>query len=135
MRSFLFKAMAVIAIIVTVSCNAKAQTSFSCYSYKHCLLDDEGEALFCNEYEELSLFVFNDSETMITHTTESAKSTYYVKDKSYDGEDETYSYSVVSDSGSNYILHVDPGDMTILVLYTDEDDDLWAVLYNVKAIF
>lgn len=38
----------------------------------------------CNGYEDVSLFVMNESETLFTHTTETIKSTYYVKEEEYD---------------------------------------------------
>ena len=74
-------AMAFLAIAFT----AQAQVSFSCYHREYCTWDDEKEEFVdCHGYDEASLFVMNESETMFTHTTEDIKSTYYVKEREYD---------------------------------------------------
>lgn len=123
---FMFMAMAYVV---------QAQVSLSCNHRTTCLLDDEGEVVDCMEEDESSLFVFNDDETVITHTTETAKSTYYVQDRDYDESDGSFTYYVTSDTGKDYLFFVFPEDKSILVIFVDSDDDAWAVFFDVKAIF
>ena len=62
-----------------VGTDISAQVSFSCTYREYCSWNDYTEQFVdCSGFEESSLFVMNESETMITHTTESIKSTYYV---------------------------------------------------------
>lgn len=128
MKKLLFLAIAFCAMMT-----AQGQTSFSCTERATCLLDDNMEVIDCIHREEASLFVINSAETMITHTTDETKTTYYVKAR--DVEDDTFTYTVKSDTGNDYIFHFDTSDMTVMALYTDEDADVWAVRFKVKAIF
>lgn len=128
MKKLFFLAIALCAMMT-----ARSQTSFSCTERATCLLNDNKEVIDCVNREEASLFVINSSETMITHTTEDIKTTYYVKEREVD--ENSVTYTVKSDTGKDYILHFDTSDMTILAIYSDEDDDVWAVQFKVKATF
>lgn len=115
---------------------AKAQVSFSCYHREYCDWNDELNAFEsdCVGYDEASLFEMNESETMFTHTTESIKSTYYVKEKEYDEENEVWTYDVVSDAGNKYYYIFDPKNKEIRVL-SENDDYNTLIRFSVKAIF
>ena len=115
---------------------AKAQVSFSCWHRELCSWDDELESFEtdCTGYDEASLFVMNEAETMFTHTTENIKSTYYVNKKEYDEVNDVYTYEVTSDVGNKYYYIFDPKNREIRVL-ADADDYNTLIRFYVKAIF
>ena len=87
---------------------ANTQVSLSCTYREYCEYNDYTDKFEtdCNGYEDVSLFVMNDSETLFTHTTEERKSTYYVTKREYNSENDVYTYNVKSDlhtSLSTYI--------------------------------
>ena len=130
-----FRAIAIVAVLMATAVAANAQTSISCTERSTCLLDDDGDVIDCITKEEPSLFVINDAETMITHTIESTKTTYYITESVYNEEDGTVLYTVKSDLGNDYIFHIDARERMIYVFYTDDDDDLWVVRFKMKAVF
>ena len=115
---------------------AKAQVSFSCWHRERCSWNEDlgNFETECTGYDESSLFVMNESETMFTHTTESIKSTYYVNKKEYDEENDVYTYEVTSDVGNKYYYIFDPKNKEIRVL-ADADDYNTLTRFYVKAIF
>ena len=115
---------------------AKAQVSFSCYYREVCPWNESKQQYSddCNGREEASLFVMNDDETMFTHTTASAKTTYYVKEREYDEKNDLFAYDVVSDVGNTYYFIFDPNNNEIRFL-SDDDDYETMTRYLVKAIF
>lgn len=115
---------------------ANAQISFSCYHREYCAWNKalENYETDCQGYDESSLFVMNDDETMFTHTTESVKSTYYVKDREYDEDNDVWVYDVVSDVGNRYVYIFDPGNKEIRVLAESDDYDTM-IRFLIKAIF
>lgn len=134
MKKLFLTSIAVFAFfMMAVVC--KAQTSFSCTERSTCLLDEDLNVVDCINSEEASLFVFNDAETMITHTTDKGKTTYFVHDKEFNSNYDTFIYEVTSDTGNEYLFYIDPDDKSIHVFYSDEDDDIWVVSFKVKAIF
>ena len=121
---------------LAVTFTAKAQVSFSCYHREYCPWDDRLEDFGdCHGYDEASLFVMNESETMFTHTTETVKTTYYVKEKEYDEDLEVWTYYVTSDVGNEYIYIFDPNNKEIRVVMIDDDDEITMLRFYVKAIF
>lgn len=116
--------------------NLFAQVSFSCNYREYCSWNNYTERFGdCNGYEESSLFVMNDSETMFTHTIESMKSTYYVTSREYDAENEVYTYFVTSDVGNKYYYVFDPKNKEVRAMYTDDNDETTLLRFYVKAIF
>lgn len=130
------KHLLLVLAFVAMSVTAKAQTSFSCYYREYCAWDDDLETYSsdCDGYEEASLFVMNENETMFTHTTESTKSTYYVKERNYDEKNEVWTYDVVSDVGNKYYYIFDPKNNEIRVL-AEKDDYNTMIRFMVKSIF
>lgn len=117
-------------------CDLNAQVSFSTTYRQYCYWDDVFEEFSnCNGYNDNSLFVMNDNETMFTHITEYQTSTYYVKGKEYDAVNDLFQYDVVSDIGNSYFYIFDPKNKEIRVLFFDDDDDLVLLTFTVKAIF
>lgn len=114
---------------------AQAQTSFSCGTRTTCLLDKNDDIKNCSEKDESSLFVFNDNVTMITHTTESNKTVYYIKESEHDEEDNSFTFEVVSENGNDYVFFVFPNDEQIAVYFVDDEGDKYVVLFEIKAIF
>ena len=115
--------------------NLKAQTSFSCTYRQYCIWNEYTEKFGnCEGYEESSLFVMNDNETMFTHTVETMKSTYYVDSREYDKEKDVWSYSVTSDVGNKYFYVFDPKNKEIRALLI-KDDKTMMIVFTVKAIF
>ena len=125
-----------VVAFLAMSFTAKAQVSFSCYHREYCDWNDAKEEYEseCRGYDEASLFVMNEDETMFTHTTESIKSTYYVKKREYDEKNDVYTYDVVSDAGNKYYYIFDPKNKEIRVL-ADADDYNTMIRFYVKAIF
>lgn len=113
----------------------KAQTSFSCTYRQYCTWNEITERFGnCEGYEESSLFVMNANETMITHTTEAMKSTYYVDSREYDKELDVWTYVVTSDVGDKYMYVFDPKKKEIRALYID-DGQAMMIVFTVKAVF
>ncbi len=112
-----------------------AQTSFSCKYRQYCDWDENSKEFEnCRGYDESSLFVFNQTETMFTHTTESIKSTYYVNTKKHDQESGTWSYQVTSDVGNQYLYVIDPKNNQIRALYVT-NGQAKLIVFTIKAIF
>ena len=130
------KHLLLVLAFMAMTFTAKAQVSFSCYHREYCDWNDELNAFEsdCVGYDEASLFEMNESETMFTHTTESIKSTYYVKEKENDEENEVWTYDVVSDAGNKYYYIFDPKNKEIRVL-SENDDYNTLIRFSVKAIF
>lgn len=133
-KSSLLKIIAVFTFIF-MGYVAQAQTSFSCGNRTICQLDEYDEIEDCTEQKESSLFVFNEALTMITHTTETNKTVYYINDSEYDDEDNSYTFYVTSENGKNYTFFIFPDDDVIAVYFTDEDYDSWVVLFEIKTVF
>lgn len=130
------KHLLILAAFMAMAFTVKAQVSFSCYHREYC---DWNEATQnyednCRGYDEASLFVMNESETMFTHTIESMKSTYYVQEKNYDEKNDVWTYDVVSDVGNKYYYIFDPKNNEIRFL-SERDDYNTLGRFFVKAIF
>lgn len=129
------KTLFLLATFISLGINAIAQTSFSCHYREYCYWNDYTEEFGnCEGYDESSLFVMNDNETMFTHTIESMKSTYYVQEREYDSEKELWFYTVTSDVGNKYIYVFDPKNKEIRALFT-RDGKTALLRFYVKAIF
>ena len=130
------KHLLLVLVFAAMTFTAKAQVSFSCYHREYCEWDDKMKTFSseCTGYDEPSLFVINEQETMFTHTTENIKSTYYVKEKNYDENNEVWSYDVVGDAGNKYYYIFDPKNKEIRVL-SERDDYTTMIRFLVKAIF
>lgn len=115
--------------------NLKAQTSLSCNYRQYCdwnVTTDKFEN--CKGYEDTSLFVMNEAETMFTHTTETVKTTYFVDSKEYDKVNDVYTYEVTSDTGKNYYYVFDiKGEQVRVVL--DEKGKTKLIIFTVKTVF
>ena len=116
--------------------NLFSQVSFSCTYREYCSWNDYKQKYEnCKGYEESSIFVMNQAETMFTHTTETMKSSYYVNSSEYDSEYDVYTYFVTSDVGNKYYYIFDLKNKEIRVLIKDENDNLQLLRFYVKAIF
>ena len=130
-----FKILFVIGLCILGN-NLFAQLSFSCTYREYCSWNEYTEKFGnCEGYEESSLFVMNDGETMFTHTAETMKSTYYVTSKEYNAENDVYTYFVTSDVGNKYYYIFDPKNKEIRALYSDENGKSMLLRFYVKAIF
>jgi hypothetical protein len=116
--------------------NLFAQVSFSCVYREYCNWNEYTEKFGnCQGYEESSLFVMNEAETMFTHTIETMKSTYYVTSKKYDADNDVYTYDVTSDIGNKYFYIFDPKNKEIRAVFSDENEKSVLIRFYVKAIF
>lgn len=120
--------LALFAVTTTVS----AQTRISCSSFKTCLLDDDFDEIGCVETEEPCLFTFSEAETMITHTTDVDKTTYYVTKREV--KDTMVTYTTTSDTGEDFLFMVMIDGSEVLMFFTDEDDNI-LITFTVKAVF
>jgi hypothetical protein len=112
-----------------------AQVSFSCIYRQYCHWNPDSEEFEnCEGYEESSLFVLSENETMFTHTTESLKSTYFVTSKEYDADKEIWTYDVTSDVGNDYYYIFDPKNKQVRAVFVQDGETLM-VIFTVKAVF
>ena len=112
-----------------------AQTSFSCYYREYCHWNESEEEFDdCEGYDESSLFEMNKDETMIIHTIENMKSTYYVKDREYLETKKVWTYGVVSDVGNEYLYVFDPKNKEIRCLFKKNGKAILLRFY-IKAVF
>ena len=84
-----------------------------------------------------SLMVINDQQTMITHTTEDNKSIYYVESTSIvynDLKEKEWVYNLTSDTGTKYIIKVNPTSRLIFCVYTIEGE-IKETIFMIKSIF
>ena len=113
----------------------KAQVTFTCYYREYCDWNSYTEKFVnCKGYDEASMFVMNEKETMFTHTNENMKSTYYVDSKEYDSKNDVYTYEVTSDVGNKYYYVFDPKNKEIRALYV-KDGETVMIRFYVKAMF
>ncbi|WP_233883862.1 hypothetical protein [Tenacibaculum piscium] len=114
-----------------------AQVSFSCIYREYCEYNEYTEKFKtdCNGFEDVSLFVMNESETLFTHTTEEGKSTYYVTKKEYDTENDIYTYNAKSDVGNDYYFIFDLNNKEVKAVYMDDKEKTILLRFYVKAIF
>lgn len=125
-------------VILTLSAiQANAQVSLSCTYREYCEWNDYTKDFEsdCNGYEDVSLFVMNESETLFTHTTETMKSTYYVNEKEYDNINEVFTYSVTSDVGNEYYYIFDLKNKEVRAVFVNDEGKTILLRFNVKAIF
>ncbi len=123
------------ALVTLGFTNAKAQTSFSCMHREYCYWNEKTEKYEnCEGYDESSLFVMNDAETMFTHTIETMKSTYYVDSKEYDSKNDVYTYNVTSDVGNKYFYIYDVKNKEIRAVFSSEGKTV-LLTFTVKAMF
>lgn len=125
-------------LVLSILCaqSLVAQTSYSCTNRIYCFWEESTDSFTdCGElYEENSLFVLNENKTMFTHTTETIKSTYYIK--SFEVlENGLKIYYVVSDVGNNYVYVFDNENKEIRCLIEYEDGTSVILTFFVKAIF
>ena len=120
--------LALFVVTTTVS----AQTRISCSSFETCLLDENFEEVGCVETEEPCLFTFSEAETIITHTTDVDKTTYYVTKREVD--DTMITYTTTSDTGENFLFIVMVDGSEVLMFFTDGDDN-FMIAFTVKAVF
>lgn len=86
----------------------------------------------CELNEEGSFFVINKAFTLITHTTESKKSIYYIKNAEVKKEDKLSIFEVVSDLGNKYsfFLYMKEG---VLIAFPENSNR--GVFFHLKAVF
>ena len=126
----------ILILVFIIPFIAFGQTSFSCDYREYCYWNEvSGNFEDCKGYEEASLFTMNKDETMFTHTIESMKSTYYVKNKIENDDDEYFAYDVVSDVGNEYRYLFDFKNEEVKAMYEDEDGDSVLIRWYVKSIF
>lgn len=84
------------------------QSYFSCDYRQNCDWNSVTEEYDkCGDsYEEASLFKINKDGTVITHTTDNIKSTYYINSKEYDKVNDIWIYDVTSDIGNITYMHL-----------------------------
>jgi len=122
-------------IFIQTSALVYSQVSFSCTYREYCDWNNYTKKFEnCEGYEESSLFVMNEAETVFTHTTETMKSSYFVKSSEYDKENDVYTYYVTSDVGNEYYYIFDIKNKEVRVLITKEDT-IELLRFYVKAIF
>ena len=117
--------------------HVNAQVSISCTYREYCEWDDQIKEFEsdCKGYEDVSLFVMNETETLFTHTTETIKSTYFVKEKEYDDVNEVFAYTVTSDVGNEYYYIFDLKHKEVRAVFVNDEGKTMLLRFLVKAIF
>lgn len=84
-----------------------------------------------------SLFVVNEDETMIYHTTDKMKSVYYITENKNIDKENAVSYNTVSDAGNDYIFIFDYDfkEIKIINIFEDDPHDWYFIRWYVKSIF
>lgn len=124
-------------LIITIMSipSLNAQTSFSCSYREYCDWNATTEKFEnCEGYEESSLFVMNEAQTMFTHTIATMKSTYFINSKEYDAKTNNYIYDVTSDVGNKYYYMFDVSSKTVTALII-KDGKTTFLTFTVKAVF
>ena len=85
--------------------------------------------------EFLSMFVFNSDQTVIVHTTNDIKSSYFVSSKDYMSGCSCYAYTVTSDVGNKYtfIADFEKGLFKILSSGHTEETDDYLIMFTIKS--
>lgn len=125
-----------LGIFGLISLSVLAQISFSCTYREYCDWNEYSEAFTnCSGYNESSLFVMNENETLFKHVTKTISSTYYVQSREYDKKNDVYTYFVTSDVGNKYYYVFDLKNKEIRALLTDDKGKMQLVRFYIKAIF
>ena len=129
------KSIIILLVVVFSITSASAQTSYSCTSRQYCDWDSVASKYAnCDAYDDNSLFEWNKDNTMFTHTISTMKSSYYVKSKEFDKDNNVWLYDVVSDVGNKYRYCFDDKSKEVRALF--QRDGKWTLLtFKVKAIF
>lgn len=129
------KTILTLLLTLTIFLNSKSQISFSCTYRSYCQWNDNTRTFEnCSGYSESSLFTFNKSETMFTHTISSMTSTYYITKKYYDKELDIFTYETVSDIGNEYYYVIDMKVKEIRVLFSSKQET-YMITFSVKSVF
>jgi len=103
----MMKMLLALGFLLTTFIQVQAQMNISCNYRETCLYNEETEKFdICDKIEDNSLFKINADMSVITHTTETIKSAYYVESKSED-ESGVVELQVTSDVGNEYIYFID----------------------------
>ena len=112
-----------------------SQTSYSCSRRIICFLNTSIKKYDIDtSYDESSLFFLNKMETMITHTTELQKSTYYIQSKTYNERRALFDFNVISDSGYNYTFMLSEDNKTLSILLFRDGKSI-LLIFIIKAVF
>lgn len=130
------KKLLLLLLLFTTPIICFSQTSFSCNLKEFCDWNEYKDTWEddCNPFEYNCLFVMNKDETMFVHTTAAMKSTYYVKEK-LSGEDNQFTYKVVSDVGNEYYYIFDVKNEEVKAITEDENGNSILIRWYVKSIF
>jgi len=114
---------------VWVSC-----TEFSLYKI---ITDENGEVTpeIVGSQPDISTFIINENETMITHRTNDMQSSYYVQSSSFDEEKSQFTAGVVSDVGNDYFFTFNFETSLVSVFGKGNDGKMFMTVYTVKAFF
>lgn len=124
-----------ILFAISLFVSVKAQTSFAC-TYRTLTVFNNYTKKYetVGGYSEPSLFVMNSKETMFTHTIENLTSTYYVKNRKYDYDNDVWTYDVVSDVGNGYYYVFDPKNLEVRAVY-EYNGNIYMIVFDVKSVF
>lgn len=86
----------------------------------------------CNTQNEKSMFELNADKTIITHTTNTMKSQYYIREKSFDSKDNTTTYITRSDSGLSRTFIMDESKEYIYVLVT-QNNQTYTIFFHILS--
>jgi hypothetical protein len=124
-----------VAIFVTYLSNA--QMHISANSREDYIWSKEKDNWVEEGKEETSntLFDFNKEQTILTHTTATITTTYYIKSFKVDLEKNILKYGVVSDVGDKYLCILDAKNENIRFVREGKDKTQRLIRYTIKKIW
>ncbi len=139
------KSIALKIILITISLIfiqnlAKAQLNISTEGAEYQKYDTKTKD-WINDGEDtnkVTLLEINEDATVMKHTTNTGKSTYYVKSFQKhvnSANQDVFNYTVMSDTGNSYDLFINPTDKTFKCIYSDDNGKLMCVVFFIKRIF
>lgn len=124
-----------VLLFTFLSVSLFAQLNVSTNLRRDGIWDDEKEewSIFPGN-EEITFFEFNKDFTMFKHTTTSITSAYIIKSLTYDEENETYEFDIVSDVGNKYYLTLDMKNENIRFVY-EREGEIFLVNHSIKRMW
>lgn len=111
--------------------NKPQNTFYSVDTRRTCEWDNNKKEFFnCNTQGEKSIFELNSDETIISHTTNTMKSQYYIREKTFENNANTITYVTKSDVGLDRNFVMDEGKNYIHIVM-EQDSKVYAVSFHI----
>ncbi len=123
-------------LLLAVAMIADAQIYVSCTARRIFQYNKETDSFdFLYKYEENSLFELYKDLMMFKHTTPTITSSYYIQESSFDEDNGMLMCMVKSDVGNDYFYNFEFENEEVMVIYTNDDDELVMIIFTVKKMW